>query len=47
MDEEGTFSVSDADESSTFSDDDGIVVDPPVINVDRRYDNGADCQVRF
>uniref|UniRef100_F1KT18 RBR-type E3 ubiquitin transferase n=1 Tax=Ascaris suum TaxID=6253 RepID=F1KT18_ASCSU len=45
MDEEGTFSVSDADESSTFSDDDGIVVDPPVINVDRRYDNGADCQV--
>uniref|UniRef100_A0A914S1C9 E3 ubiquitin-protein ligase ARIH1-like UBA-like domain-containing protein n=1 Tax=Parascaris equorum TaxID=6256 RepID=A0A914S1C9_PAREQ len=44
MDEEGTFSVSDADESSTFSDDDGIVVDPPVINVDRRYDNGADCQ---
>ncbi|VDM38487.1 unnamed protein product [Toxocara canis] len=45
MDEEGAFSVSDGDDSSTYSDDDGIVVDPPVISMDHRYDNGADCQV--
>ncbi|VDK48649.1 unnamed protein product [Anisakis simplex] len=45
MDEEEAFMVSDADDSSTYSDDDGIVMDPPVINTDHRYDNCADCQV--
>lgn len=36
MDEDDAFSgVSESDATSTYSDDDGIVVDPPVIKTER------------
>lgn len=49
MDDDGAFSVgSESDATSAYSDDDGIVVDPPVIKTDRggsHESESADFQV--